>query len=444
MPEFLPPTDELEFEKNFEQIKPLMNETEAYYESSRCLFCYDAPCTLACPTSIDVPLFIRQINSGNLTGAAKTIYNANYFGYACGQVCPTEVLCEEVCVYNNQKIKPVEIGRLQAYAARHVVQNDKNLFPIKNANRKRIAVIGAGPAGISCACELMKMGFSVDIFEKKSQASGLMISGVAPYKITDKAVMDEMRYLEDQFGYRVYYNTSIQSEEDMNRLENEYHAIFIGIGLGPTIELEIPGEELENCVGAIEFIENLRLKRHRTKIGKKVIVLGGGNTAMDAASESARLGAETVLLCYRRSKEEMRAYIFEYDLAKSAGTSGVFNVAPLEILGETKVEGVKFARSKTVAGKVELMPHSEFVESCDMVIKATGQSNFLDLLQRIKNIKLDKKGCILVNKDNGQTGNPKYFAGGDAANGGREVVNAAAEGKIAAQGIQQFIFGSET
>jgi glutamate synthase (NADPH/NADH) small chain len=165
---------------------------------------------------------------------------------------------------------------------------------------------------------------------------------------------------------------------------------------------------------------------------------------MDAASESARLGAETVLLCYRRSKEEMRAYMFEYDLAKSAGTRGIFNIVPLEILGETKVEGVKFACSKTVDGNVELIPHSEFVETCDMVIRATGQSNFLDLLQRIKSIKLHKKGSIIVNKGNGQTGNPKYFAGGDAVNGGREVVNAAAEGKIAAQGIQQFIFGSET
>ncbi|NOY60482.1 MAG: NAD(P)-dependent oxidoreductase [Calditrichaeota bacterium] len=442
MPEYQRPTNKLEFDKNFEQIKPLMSETEAYYESSRCLFCYDAPCTKACPTNIDVPLFIRQINSGNINGSAKTIYQSNYFGRVCGYVCPTEVLCEGACVYNNQKIKPVEIGRLQAFATHHSIQKNKKYFTLAKNNGKKVAVIGAGPSGISCACELRKLGFTVDVFEAKSHPSGLIIYGVAPYKITNQDVLEEMDYLENQFGYHVHYNTPILEKNDLKRIDSNYDAVFVGIGLGNTTKIGIPGEDLKNCVGAVEFIENLKMKKHQTKIGKKVIVIGGGNTAMDAASEAARMGAEKVVLCYRRSINEMRAYWFEYDLAKNAGTSSVFKAVPLEIVGDGKVEGVKFARSEIVDGKVRLIPGSEYIEPCDMVIKATGQARLQNFLNMIDNLKLDEKGRIVVNAGSGQTDNPKYFAGGDAVNGGKEVVNAAADGKIAAKGIQQYLFGT--
>jgi len=440
MPEFRPPINEREFHKNFEQIKPLMSETEAYYESSRCLFCYDAPCTIACPTEIDIPLFIRQINSGNLSGSAKTIYQSNYFGRICGYVCPTEVLCEGACVFTKQGIKPIEIGRLQAYATHNSIQKDKKHFTLAKDNGKKIAVIGGGPAGISCACELRMLGFKVDVFEAESHPSGLTIYGVAPYKITNQDVLDEMDYLERQFGYSAHYNNPILEINELKRIESEYDAVFLGIGLGNTTEIGIPGEKLKNCIGAVEFIQNLKMNQHQTKIGKKVIVLGGGNTAMDAASECARMGAERVILCYRRSINEMRAYWFEYDLAKSVGSSGVFRVVPLEIVGENKVEGIKFAKSETVSGKVKVIAESEFIESCDMVIKATGQAKFQNFLSKIYNLKLDDKGRIVINSDDGQTTNPKYFAGGDAVNGGKEVVNAAADGKIAAKGIQKFIF----
>lgn len=442
MPEFQRPKDEAHFQRNFEQIKPLMNGTEAYYESSRCLFCYDAPCIEACPTGIDIPLFIRQINSGNALGAAKTIYSSNYFGLACGQVCPTEVLCEGACVYNHQKIKPIEIGRLQAYATDQSIKKKKPLFPLADDNGKKVAVVGGGPAGISCACELRLLGFSVDVHEAKAHPSGLTIYGVAPYKITNEDVLREMRYLEDQFGFTIHYNSPVLSSEDLAKLDAD--AVFIGIGLGSTTEIRVPGEELKNCVGAVEFIEELRMEHHKRDVGNKVIVLGGGNTAMDAASESARMGAEKVLLCYRRSKEEMRAYEFEYDLAKSVGAKGMFNVSPIEIVGKKKVEGVRFVKSHTVNGKVETIPGTEFVEECDMVIKATGQSKLKELLEPIEGIALDAAGRILVDPISGQTGNPRYFAGGDAVNGGKEVVNAAAEGKIAARGIQQVLFATKT
>ena len=440
MPEFRRPKSKSEFHENFKQIKPLMNKTEAYYESSRCLFCYDAPCIKACPTSIDIPLFIRQINSGNVSGSARTIFQSNNFGRVCGYVCPTEVLCEGACVYNDQLIKPIEIGRLQAYATDQAIKNDDSFFTVAEDNSKKIAIIGAGPAGISCACELRKMGFQVDIFEAKEHPSGLTIYGVAPYKITNEDVLEEMHYLEKKFGYKVHYNKAILTKDELKDIESKYDAVFLGIGLGETGELNIPGEDLQNCIGAVEFIEQLKINQHNIKVGKKVIVLGGGNTAMDAASECSRMGAEKVVLCYRRSKNEMRAYWFEYDLAKSVGTSGIFNVVPVEILGSKRVEGIKFARSNTTNGKVEIIPGSEYTEACDMVIKGTGQAKYRNFLKMIDNLQIDGTGRILVDEQSGQTSNPKYFTGGDAANGGKEVVNAVAEGKIAANGIQQYIF----
>ncbi|QIL75055.1 FAD-dependent oxidoreductase [Hymenobacter sp. HDW8] len=439
MAEFVPPTSEQEFHANFAQLKPRMNNTEALYESSRCLFCFDAPCIQACPTGIDIPQFIRQINTGNVTGAALTIYAANYFGNACGKVCPTEVLCEGACVYNLQEVKPIEIGRLQSFATRQVIESHKYLFEPGPPNGRKVAIIGAGPAGISCACELRTLGYEVDVFEAKSQPSGLTVHGVAPYKITNEEVLAEMDYLQTQFGYRVQYNSPICSRPDLLALEEGYDAIFLGIGLGKTNALLLPGEERENCVGAVEFIEQLRREHHQILVGRKVIVLGGGNTAMDAASESARLGAEDVILAYRRSKEDMGAYDFEYDLAKSVGVKGLFNVTPVEIVGNGRVEGVKFIRTTTVDGQVQAVPGSEFVEPCDMVIKATGQAKQTTFLSLIPGLQLNSKGRIVADTHTYQTTNPQYFASGDALNGGAEVVNAAAEAKVAARGIHHYL-----
>lgn len=439
MAEFSTPTTEQEFQLNFAQLKPHMNRTEALYESSRCLFCFDAPCIKACPSGIDIPQFIRQINSGNDTGAARTIYEANYFGNACGKVCPTEVLCEGACVYNLQDVKPIEIGRLQSYATTKVIASGKKLFGPGVANGKSVAVIGAGPAGISAACELRALGYEVDVFEAKAQPSGLTVYGVAPYKITNEETLAEMDYLQAQFGYNVHFNSLISSREELAQLEEKYDAIFLGIGLGRTNELGLPGEDKINCTGAVEFIAELRQHHHEVAVGRKVIVLGGGNTAMDAASESARLGAENVVLAYRRGKEEMGAYEFEYDLAKGVGVKGLFNVAPVEIMGNGYVSGVKFIRTETREGKVSEVAGSEFIEACDMVIKATGQAKQTDFLSMIPGLKVDNKGRIVADAHTGQTSNKKYFASGDAWNGGAEVVNAAAEAKLTARGIHAYL-----
>ena len=435
MAEFKKPTSNAEFEENFAQIKPLMTDNQAYFESSRCLFCYDAPCVNACPTGIDIPLFIKQINSKNTLGAAQTIYNSNVFGYACGKVCPTEVLCEGACVYNHQEVPPIEIGRLQSFATGHAIRSDKKLFDLAPFNGKKVAVIGAGPAGISTACELKVAGFEVEVFEAKAKPSGLTVYGVAPYKITNEEALNEMDYLQKQFGFKVHYEKSISSAADIQSLESDFDAIFLGIGLGTTSDLGLKGEDKEGVHGAVEMVEKLRMMHHSVSVPKKVIVLGGGNTAMDAASESSRMGAEEVILAYRRSKEEMGAYEFEYDLAKGVGVKGLFNVAPLEIIGNGKVTGVRFVKTHIVNGKVETLEGSEFTESADWVIKATGQAKQAAFLNMISGLERDSKGCIKVNAETFQTTNSKYYAAGDAVSGGQEVVNAVANGKKAAKAI---------
>jgi len=438
MSEFKKPSSEQEFEQNFQQLKPLMNETEAYYESSRCLFCYDAPCVKACPTEIDIPLFIRQINSGDIDGSASTIYASNYFGNTCGKVCPTEVLCEGACVFTEQNVKPIEIGRLQNHATKQAIEKNKKLVNLGDSNGRKVAIIGAGPSGISCACELRTLGYEVDVFEAKEKPSGLSVHGVAPYKITNEEALIEMDYLQSQFGYTVKYNSSVQSKEDIQKLEANYDAVFLGIGLGDTSTVGIPGEELENCLGATEWIEELKMDHLDANIGRKVVVLGGGNTAMDAASESARMGAESVTLAYRRSADQMGAYAFEWDLAKGVGVQGEFNATPIEILGNDKVEGVRFKRTGSQNGKLIEVEGSEFEIPCDMVIKATGQRKQTDFLTLIDGIQTDVKGRIEIDVY-GRSGDTKFFAGGDAVNGGAEVVNAAAEGKMAAVGIHEYL-----
>ena len=444
MSEFIRPKSKEEFEQNFAQIKPLMTDTEAYYESSRCLFCFDAPCIQACPTGIDIPLFIRQINTGNIEGAAKTIYDSNYLGNTCGKVCPTEVLCEGACVYNNQNVKPIDIGKLQSYATTDTIAKNKRHFTTGNSNGKKVAIIGAGPAGISCACELRKYGFDVNIYEAKAEPSGLVIHGVAPYKITNEDAGTEIDYLQQQFGFNLIYNNPIDSKEKINALENDYDAIFLGIGLGNTTQIGLKGENLDSVYGAVEFIENLKLEHEQVTIGKKVIVLGGGNTAMDAASECARMGADSVKLAYRGDIRHMSAYEFEYDLAKSVGVKGLFHANPVEIVANNGKPGsVRFVRTTYEKGKLVNIPDSEFIEPCDMVIMATGQSKMVNFLNLIDGLDLDELNRIIVD-GNFQTTNKMYFAAGDAMNGGVEVVNAVAEAKQAAIGIRDFLLSSTT
>ena len=439
MAEYKRPKNEQEFEKNFKLKKPLLNETQAHYESARCLYCYDAPCMDACPTGIDIPLFIKQIQTGNTEGAAKTIYESNWLGNACGTICPTGVLCEGSCVYNNQDVAPLLIGQLQSFATTSVIKAKKQLFHPGEDNGKKVAIIGAGPAGISCACELRTLGYTVDIFEARSNPSGLTVHGIAPYKITNEEVLEEMEFLQSQLGYNIKYNSPIETKEQLAELEASYSAIFIGVGLGPTAKLNMEGENLEGVIGAVEFIEELRMRHSDVTVPDNVVVIGGGNTAMDAASGSARLGAEEVTLAYRRSKNDMGAYDFEYNLAVSVGVKGLFNASPVEIVGNGKVTGVKFIRTEQIGNKLSNIAGSEFVVPCELVIKATGQAKQGPFLGLINGLELDNRTRIKVNEHTNQTTNPQYFAGGDAINGGAEVVNGAYDGKLAANGIHEWL-----
>ncbi|MDX5586286.1 MAG: FAD-dependent oxidoreductase [Aureibaculum sp.] len=439
MAEYKKPTSEKEFQINFKQKKSLMNNTEAFYESSRCLFCFDAPCIQACPTHIDIPLFIKQIQTQNTGGAAKTIFDANWLGNACGIVCPTGVLCEGACVFNHQDVPPIQIGRLQHYATNETIQAGKEIFKQGKSNGKKIAVIGSGPAGLACACELRTLGYAVDIFEAKDKPSGLTVYGIAPYKISNEEVLKEVEYLQNQLGFAIKYNSAITTKEQLKKLENKYDSIFLGVGLGKTASLQLEGEDIKGVIGAVEFIEDLRMHHHKVNVPNKVVVIGGGNTAMDAASEAARMGARKTVLAYRRSKKEMGAYGFEYDLAISAGVDSLFNVAPIEIVGKERVEGVKFAKTEIIDGKLQIKKNNVFIVRCDMVIKATGQAKQGSFYELFDDLDIDTKTKIVVNQETYQTSNPMYFAGGDAVNGGAEVVNAAYEGKMAAQGINLWL-----
>lgn len=439
MPEYNRPTNETEFQQNFAQKKPLMNASEAFYESSRCLFCYDAPCIKACPTGIDIPLFIKQIHTDNSTGAARTIYDANWLGNACGKVCPTEVLCEGACVHGEQHVPVIQIGRLQNYATQQVIDNNKKLFKPAASYSTKVAVIGSGPAGLACAAELSLLGYSADIFEAKDKPSGLTVYGIAPYKITNEEVLEEVSYLQEQLGFNIHYNHAITNKEQLTELEDNYDAIFLGVGMGPTSILGIEGEDLDGVTGAVEFIEELRMKHADTFVADRVVVIGGGNTAMDTGSEAARMGAKEVTLAYRRDMKSMRAYEFEYKLMISSGVDSLFSVQPVAILGRDKVEGVRFIRTEQKDGQLHYIEDSEFDLPCDMVIKANGQTKYKDFLEQIEGLEFGRGSRIKVDPDTCQTTNPKYFAGGDAVNGGAEVVNAAAEGKTAALGIHQYL-----
>ena len=393
MGHFSRPKNQQEYEDNFSQIKPLMNPTMAFYESARCLFCYDAPCIKACPTSIDIPLFIKQINTGNIRGAAKTIYSQNYLGNTCGKVCPTEVLCEGACVYNEQDVKPIEIGRLQNFASNQAIIEDMDLFKVAEQRGKKVAIIGAGPAGISCACELSSLGYDVEIFEASNSIGGLALHGTAPYKIRNEEVKDEITYLQSKFGFTIHFNARISEVDQVKELEQKFEAIFIGAGLGNTREINLAGENLQNCIGATEFIESFKSKPLETHIGKNVVVIGGGNTAMDAASESARMGAREVRLLYRRAKSNLKAYEFEFDLAQSVGVICSFEVQPIEVLGDDSVSGLKCVKTRIIDGKLTPVEGSEFVISCDMVIKATGQEKQINLYELL-GIDFDTKGKL--------------------------------------------------
>ena len=418
-------------EENFAEINPPLSKAEAVFEANRCLYCYDAPCMHACPTHIDVPSFIKKIASGNLLGSARVIFDANPIGATCARVCPVDVLCEGACVEKTLMDKPIEIGRLQRYATDFAVESGRQIFQKGAPNGKKVAIIGSGPAGLSCATYLARLGYEVTIYEKKPLAGGLDTYGMAEYKMSQKDSLDEVA-LVGKLGVEFRLNCEIGSDVLFEDLQKNYDAIFVGVGLGATRDLNVVGEDLDGVLDALYFIEKIKTRDwENVPIGKIVAVIGAGNTAIDAVTQAKRLGAEKVLLIYRRTEKDISAYDYEYELAKKDGIEFVWQTSPIEILGNGKVSGLKCRKTDGTKFEIE----------CDLVIKAIGQQKQIEFFKNI-GIEFNKKGQVAVNEIM-QTSNPHIFAGGDCVNGGAEAVDAAQMGKLAAQGIHFSLSGEK-
>jgi glutamate synthase (NADPH/NADH) small chain len=417
-----------EFAARFAEIHPAFAPQAAAVEASRCLFCFDAPCTIACPTHIDVPRFIKKIATGNLRGSALTILESNILGLSCSRVCPVDVLCEGSCVMHRYNKQPIEIGRLQRHAMDYFYSHKPAVPTAKSVVRGSVACIGAGPASLACAAELRRRGISVTLIDRNPLAGGLNTYGIAEYKLRPA---DSLKEVELVRAMGAEFKLGVEAKPES--LEKEYDAIFIGVGLGSTHRLKIPGEDLDGVVDAIDFIA--RYKTATIPVGRRVVVIGAGNTAIDAATAARRLGAEEVHILYRRGESEMPAFDYEYEIAKLESIEFHWNTQPVRIHGKQCVEGIECVR---VDAKLAPVAGSNFQIPCEMVIPSIGQTKFVEYLSRCHGVEL-RDGCVAINRETGQTANPKYFAGGDCVNGGREVVDAVADGKRAGAGIAKWL-----
>ena len=418
-------------ENNFVDLHPPLSEHEALIASDRCYFCYDAPCVTACPTEIDIPLFIRQIMTGTPQASGKTILTQNILGGMCARVCPTETLCEQACVREISEGKPVEIGRLQRYATDSIMEASLHPFERSSETGLKIAVIGAGPAGLACAHRLAMHGHTVTIFDKNKKAGGLNEYGIAAYKSVDNFAQKEIDWLLEIGGIEIKSNCVLNENIFMDELKTEYNAVFIGVGLVGVNELSVPGNDKNNVLDAVKFIEDLRQKKDKASIpiGRKIVVIGGGMTAVDAAVQSKLLGADDVSIVYRRERAKMGASKFEQDLATSKGVRIIENASPVEISGNEAVSSIKFAYTKSTNGVLETQSE-EFELEVDQVFKAIGQN----IDSNLRDLKLEN-GKIVIDEE-GRTSIKGIWAGGDCALGGEDLtVTAVAQGRDAAESI---------
>jgi glutamate synthase (NADPH/NADH) small chain len=396
----------------FAELAPALSRDAALAEAHRCLYCYDAPCTQACPTHIDVPAFIKKIATGNLTGSARGILGANPMGHSCARACPVEVLCEGACVLNDRDEKPINIARLQRHATDYALARPTPLFTAGPDTGRRVAVVGAGPAGLSCAQDLRRAGHAVTIFESKPQPGGLNTYGIAEYKLKAPTALAEAQMIL-ALGVELKTGVTIGRDVPFEQLLTDYDAVFVAVGLGSTRSLGIPGEQIEGVRDALAFIEELKTRPYdQVEVGRHVVVIGAGNTAIDAVTQARRLGAVTSTIVYRRGEADMPCYDYEYELAKREGCLFRFHCAPLEIVGRRTADGGR----EVVAGLRVKTPTGEETIACDMVITALGQA---------------PRGTFRIPE------HPRVFTGGDCANGGAEIVNAAADGVQAAKRIHE-------
>ncbi|MBS1496923.1 MAG: NAD(P)-dependent oxidoreductase [Bacteroidetes bacterium] len=435
-----------EYRQNFNDIHPPFETKDAaMVEANRCLFCYDAPCIKACPTSINIPKFIKQITTENIKGSAHTIFLSNIMGAGCSKVCPVEKLCEGSCVYNLMHEEPIHIAKLQSYSTETAMANGWQLFKRKENTGKKVAVIGAGPAGLSCAHMLAREGVDVSIFEKEKKGGGLMTYGIAAYKVTPQFCEDEVNYITGIGGITIEYEKEWGKNIFLEDLQSKFDAVYVAIGVGLARQLNIPGENLEGVEDAIDFIYRLRSGGYsNVPVGDKVAVIGMGMTAIDAATQAKRLGAKEVTMLYRRTEEEMPCTDVELAIAKLDGCKIIWLAAPAEILGEQgKVTALKVSKMALGAPdasgrKSPVATGEEFVLDVDMVIKAAGQTAFETLVT--KAALANNSGKISV-AEKSVTNIPGVFAGGDCVNGGKEVVDAVQAGKDGAEAILHFLNG---
>lgn len=434
------------------ELKPPLTEPEALAEAYRCLECggpeVPAPCQTACPADVDVPRFIGAIARGQAEQAAEIILAANPLGGTCARVCPTEVLCEGACVLEAVRQRPVDVGRLQRYATDRLLNAATRSDPRPAPRQKfRVAVIGAGPAGLACAALLAQGGYRVTVYDERPEVGGLARYAIAPYRLMVEPLPREMRRLE-ALGVRFELGHPVDTPERLAVLERDADAIFLAVGMGGDLAVSYPGDTLDGVYESLPFIEAIK-RGDPLPIGRRVAVIGGGNTAIDVAREAVRLGASEVTLVYRRTRAEMPAYPHEVAEAEEEGVAFLWLVEPRRMLGTHRVEALECQvmrlgepdrsgrrRPEPIAGDLCTL-------AVDTVVKAMGQSPRLPFLEWIDGLTVHQ-GRIVADPASGRTGNPRYFAGGDALNGGGTVVEAVRLGKIAASGIAQALTGGPT
>ncbi len=423
-----------EIEQNFSDLHPPLTRSEALIEADRCYFCYDAPCTTACPTGIDIPAFIQKIRSDNLRGSARTILEENIMGGMCARVCPTEVLCEEACVRYTHEEKPVEIGLLQRYATDPIFRNGTQLFERAPSSGKRVAVVGGGPAGLSCAHRLATFGHDVVILNRDAKLGGLNEYGIAAYKTVENFAQREVDWILSIGGIDVKTGVTVGIDVTLDELRQDYDAVFLGVGLGDVNALGLEGEDLPGVEYAIDYIAELRQSADKSTlpVANSIVVIGGGMTAIDIAVQSRRLGAERVDIVYRRGLDQMGASRCEQDLARRNGIMIRYWARPVAIHGHDHVSGVEFERTRLDADGRLVGTGEQFTIYCDTVFKAIGQA--LDGAALVEMPEM-RRGKIVVDGDY-RTSLDGVWAGGDCVFGGEDLtVTAVQHGKLAAQAI---------
>jgi glutamate synthase (NADPH/NADH) small chain len=423
-------------EQIFSDFKRAYTPEQAVVEANRCLYCSDAPCVQACPTHIDVPQFIRKIATGNWKGAARTIFDANILGMSCARVCPVETLCVGKCVLNTLGTSPIQIGKLQRFPTDLAYEQGWRFFEAGAPSGKSVGLIGAGPASLAAAHELRRHGHACTIYEKRDVIGGLNTTGIAPYKMrADRAVL-EAEWVLGIGGIEVLTGVEIGRDLSLTELERKHDAVFVGVGLGPDTRLGIPGEDLPGVHGAVDFIERLKLGKISVDGVKTALVFGGGNTALDGVRELKGLGVPRVFLVYRGEERKMPGYRHEWSAAKEEGASALFRCLPVAFEGDGRLERVRLV--ETDEAKMPIAG-SEHTIDAELVLVAIGQSSLGQLFASLEGLRIDD-GRLLVD-EHGFTGRRGWYAGGDCANGGKEVVHAAAEGKTAAQAIVRYLAG---